>query len=1152
MIRRSTLIAVEILLGLVAAVAIGLGVAWWRLSQGPVELGFIQAHVQSELNAARGGRPVGLERVQLAWSNEAGALQLRAVGVTVEDGRGAVLSRSDALIELRVLPLIIGRISVERAEFLGGEMTLTHKADGETHIAFGPEGAPPDIILAAPPPNETLEARVARLLDGMDDAFRPVGPGGSLRGLAVRNAKLNVIDEMGGGRWTAENAVIELAREGRTLALAADARLEGARGAAPAHLRITTDTRFQSALLEFGADQVRPRALFSPAALGPFAGLDAPLTTTITIGLDRKTGVTRFEGDAEIGAGVAVMDAGTFRIDGGRVRGRYDLAGDELIIDQVELGGEKTRIDGEMRVERFSAMLRAGANEASPFRLRFSSMRLDLPGIFPNPVSLTNVTANGELALSQRSIRVARLYGETDNAAGDVSGRFYWGEAPDGRVYPGLEMEGRLIGILDARRVMDFWPIGLGESARHYVFSSLTAGRVTQAVARLDIRPADIASENGWRNEAVDVRFDVVDGGFRFVETMSAVSHARGSGVLHGNSFNLSVSEARFNNLAVTAGRVDVPHFKPEGGMVTVAGRAEGEARNLVAVLLQDPINLRERLPVRPETVTGVGAVALTLQRPLRNEVPFEDWRFTVDGRIQNFGGAMVGRDVTLNANALTVRGDQRAVVVSGPMRAGVSEIGEVRWTEHIDGNGPSVSEYRIAGMFDARDLDRLGYPVGELAEGRIGVTISGQGRGFDVDHAQIELDLTNAAVTAPFGYWSKNVGAAASARFNVARHADGGMVFSNIDARGAGLFAQGGARLARDGALIDATISRFIVEGRTNARITAARALDGGVDVNVRGPMFDAAPFMSMSGGPAPAANSAAKPAAAAVRADVAVDRLRMRGGAVLHGARVNLMVQGGALRSLIADGRSPGDQAFSLALGPRPTDPAGGIRFRADDAGFAVRALTGADNIIGGVATADGSWRPGPPSVARFRVQLRDYEVVRVPAMARLLSSIGSLTGLAEALNGEGIGFALLDAQLVYANDRVTFTEGRMSGPSLGLTGSGAYELARDNLDIDGVVVPSPGLNLSMFGGIPIIGDLLVSRRGEGMFAMTYALNGPAAAPRVGVNPVSVIAPGIFRRIFEPISRTAPPGVSEGDAAEAGEPRAEVAAQTPAVGAP
>ena len=140
-------------------------------------------------------------------------------------------------------------------------------------------------------------------------------------------------------------------------------------------------------------------------------------------------------------------------------------------------------------------------------------------------------------------------------------------------------------------------------------------------------------------------------------------------------------------------------------------------------------------------------------------------------------------------------------------------------------------------------------------------------------------------------------------------------------------------------------------------------------------------------------------------------------------------------------------------------------------------------------------------------------------MPAMARLLSSAGSLTGLVEMLNGDGIGFSALDAEMAYANDRLRFTEGRMAGPSLGLTGAGSYDIARDNLDIDGVVAPSPILNLSMLGEIPLIGDLLVSRRGEGVFGMTYSINGRVGEPRVGVNPVSALTPGILRRIFEPV---------------------------------
>jgi uncharacterized protein YhdP len=1128
MIRRSTLIAVEILLALIAALVIGVGIAWWRLSQGPIDLNSIRPNIEAELSAARAGRPVGIERVELAWSRTGNALDLRAVGVTVEDGRGGVLSRSDeAHIELAVLPLIIGRVQVKRAEFLGGALTFTHKPDGALHIAFGPEGAPADIIIPASRTNETLEQRVARALDGMEAAFRPVGPGGGLRELSVRGAALAIIDEEGGGRWTADDANFELARQGRGLALVADARLEGADGLAPANLRITTDTRFRSAIIEFGAQNVRPRAIFSAAALGPFAGLDTPLTANITVGLDREAGVNRFEGDVVLGRGTADMAGGRFDLQGGRLHGRYDVESDELILDEIAMAGSRTRVGGEIRVRDVSRILRAAPNEPAAFNISLPSLRLDVPGTFAEPIAFSNVVVQGAIVSAERSIRFTQLRAQTGEATLHATGRLYWAEAGVGeerRVRPGVELDGRIDGTLDARTVTRVWPMGLGESARSFLHRTLVQGRVTDAVARLDIRPSDIAAGT-WRNEAVDVRFNVSNGEMRFITTMSPVTNARGSGVLRGNSFEMTIPEARLNNLAIANGRVDIPRFKPRGDMATISARVDGAARNLLEVLLQEPIALGNRLPVDAATATGRGSVNIRLQRPMVAEAPFEAWRFTVDGTIRDFAGNMTSRRVALSHGQLTVRGDQRAVTVSGPVRAGASAIESVRWTENIGRNGrPGSSEYQISGDFDANDLERLGYPVAQYAQGRIGVTVTGAGRGFDVDNARIELDLTNAVVETPRQFWTKRAGQTASARFNVERQTDGSLAFTNIDARGAGLTAQGRMRLSRDERIQEVDLTRLAIEGRSDARLTATRAADGGLDIAVRGALFDAAPFMGGSDEPREAAATqptAARPAVtpAPMRVNVAVDRLKMRGGATLNNARVDMVLQRGALYSLVAEGRSPGERAFSLALGPRQTDPQGRIRFRSDDAGFAVRALTGAENVVGGTASADGDWRGGPPSQARFNVRLRNFQVVRLPAMARLLSSAGSLTGLVEMLNGDGIGFSAMDAQMTYANDRLQFTEGSMRGPSLGLTGSGSYDLGRDNLDIDGVVAPSPTLNLSMLGSIPVIGDLLVSRPGEGVFGMTYSINGSAGEPRVGVNPVSALTPGILRRIFEPL---------------------------------
>jgi hypothetical protein len=355
--------------------------------------------------------------------------------------------------------------------------------------------------------------------------------------------------------------------------------------------------------------------------------------------------------------------------------------------------------------------------------------------------------------------------------------------------------------------------------------------------------------------------------------------------------------------------------------------------------------------------------------------------------------------------------------------------------------------------------------------------------------------------------------------RLDMQRQTDGSLLFQNIDARGGGLLAQGRLRVARDERILEADFPRLVIEGRSDARLTALRAADGALDLQVRGPLFDAAPFMGDAEPPTAERGRSATPEPP-VRANVQVDRLKMRGDATLSNARVQLMTFRGALAMLVAEGQSPGGRPFTLGLGPRPGVPSGRIAFRSEDAGFAVRALTGSENVVGGVATAEGDWRTGPPSTARFSVRMRDFEIVRLPAMARLLSSAGSLTGLVEMLNGDGIGFNAMDAQMVYANNRLTFSEGRMAGPSLGLTASGNYDIRRDNLDVDGVVAPSYGLN-SLLGNVPVVGELFVSRQGEGVVGMTYSINGRAEAPRVGVNPLSALTPGIFRRIFEPAQR-------------------------------
>ncbi|MGE3141696.1 MAG: AsmA-like C-terminal region-containing protein [Hyphomonadaceae bacterium] len=1144
MIRRTSIWTLRIAGAAAAIFLCLLGAALWRLSMGPVALPALTHAIETELSQARDGRPVRIDHVDLAWTGRPPALQLRARGIHLLDTQGRELSvQQQATVGVGLWPLFIGRFSLVRADISGGEISFVSKRGGALEIAFGPPGSPADIIV--PPSEDTapLAERVGKFLTGLSKAFHSVGRAGSLRSVDMHGVRLNISDEAGGGRWTARDAQIALKRERGALTLSVAARLEGAGGGvagpAPARLDIITDTRFQAATISFAARGAKPRALLSPAMLGAFAGVDAPMNATLAIGLDRRVGVNRFEGDLTLGRGGALMAGQQFNVEGGRLRGRYDLERDELIISEVSLAGSRTRIRGEAHLAHASALLRADPAAPAAFDLSLPSATLDAPGLFSHPFDLQRVRASGQFN-PDGSIQFTRLEAERGEAKLQATGRLWFARAgADNKLYPGIVLNGAIAGPLDVRSVVTLWPLKFIEGARDYLDEALPSGQLTNTSVMLNIQPRDLAAPV-LPDPALRIGFDFAGAQIRFLDTMSPLVGARGRALLQGNRFNLALDQAQIDGLAVRRGALDLPRLYPRGAPLSISLEGEGEARAVVGLLMQRPIALGDRMPLDPATVGGRGAMQLTFMRPNQSDVPFEDLRFTVNGDFTDVSGVMRDNHLNVAEGRIRVSGDQRAITIAGPIKLGGSDV-QATWVERIAGNPANTSRYQISGQFDAADLAALGYPANLIARGRVGVTVSGEGRGFNVDSAAVQVDLRNANAFLPRNFWTKRAGLPALARFNVSRTPEHGYALTNIDVTGAGgLSVAGQVRLFQDGRVRDGDISRFAVDGRADLAAAIQRGRDGALEIAARGPLLDGAPFLDAEepeiAAVAPRAGAPA-PRPAPMRFAIRADRLKLRGGAALANASVDLTLVGPAVQTLIVNGQAPAGKRFALALGPRADDPQGRINFSTEDAGFAWTALTGADNIIGGAARAAGTWRMGPPSVAQVDLVMSDFRVVRVAPMAQLLGSVGSLTGLVEMLNGDGIRFTSLEAPVTMNGNRLEIGQSHMSGPSLGFTASGDYDMRADNLDIDGVVVPSYGVN-SLVSNIPILGNLLASRRGEGVIGMTYAVNGPAAAPRVGVNPLSALTPGILRRIFEPFANRRPTPNDTGPQARAGAP--------------
>jgi hypothetical protein len=96
------------------------------------------------------------------------------------------------------------------------------------------------------------------------------------------------------------------------------------------------------------------------------------------------------------------------------------------------------------------------------------------------------------------------------------------------------------------------------------------------------------------------------------------------------------------------------------------------------------------------------------------------------------------------------------------------------------------------------------------------------------------------------------------------------------------------------------------------------------------------------------------------------------------------------------------------------------------------------------------------------------------------------------------------------------MSITDATLRGPMVGATGEGTVNVAGGKVALSGTFIPAFGIN-NIAGAIPILGPILGGGRDEGLVGITYKMFGPLEAPTLTLNPVSVLAPGIFRKIFE-----------------------------------
>ena len=214
------------------------------------------------------------------------------------------------------------------------------------------------------------------------------------------------------------------------------------------------------------------------------------------------------------------------------------------------------------------------------------------------------------------------------------------------------------------------------------------------------------------------------------------------------------------------------------------------------------------------------------------------------------------------------------------------------------------------------------------------------------------------------------------------------------------------------------------------------------------------------------------------------------------------------------------PGD--FTGTLETTPTGRK--MTLEAGDAGQLIKGLFAFDSIKGGdlklVANLPGRATdvdPAPGNTPDYQgtLDIANFQVLNQPLLARLFSA-GSFTGLGDLMGGGGISLEKMTVPFSSKNNVISVRGAIVRGRAVGATADGYVDRPKNQVALKGSLIPAYELN-SVLSNIPLLGDILASKQGEGIFGVTYSATGNMEHPDISTNPLSILTPGILRRVFQ-----------------------------------
>jgi len=1069
---------------------IGAGI---RLLIGPVSLGPFAGTLAGALDRALPGFTVKYDQAAIEWTRDEGKVNLVILGTRVFDADGRIIAQAPkADIDLAAKPFLEGKLVVKRIALVGVQLTLVRTADGDLRLGVEKDKQERDIL--------------RRIRDAINASN---GSASSLESFEIRNARLAFFDETTGLFIVAPQAALRLATTGANLNVKLDAAIEIS--GHPAHVSGEFIFPPKKGRVE-GAVSITG---FEIGALAANSKKFAAIKDT-ALKIDLSASFAS-EGSHLLSADFGLAARGEFAIPGDkivRVRvnsmravGRYDGNSGRLLIEDGAIDSDKIKGHLQGRIDLVSddtgALARVNAD------LRIDRLALALPGIFAEPVLFQLVDLRGAWVPATRDIVIDHLGVNGAPLSLQASGKITLAQG----ISPAFDIKGMLAPI-GVHELVRYWPLVAARGAREWAAANMFAGTVGPTTFEAHL-PAGTIDDPALPAGGLAVKFSVVGGEINYIKGLTHLTQVHGTATVNGDTFVADIDSAKIGPLVVSTARFVIPNMNVENEAGDVTGHIQSAMPDVLALVDMPPLRYPTRFGLSTIDTKGAAALDLSVHIPMRKSLSVDDVAIGIKAAVTGFSVAL-GPHTRLTDTTINFIIDNKKLHAVGTAGIGGSPSRiALDWTEDFKTANPDTTKVSLKGMLDETARTTMDFHTGDFLKGPVGISGTVTGRRGALRQANITFDLTPATVMLDLIGVNKPAGFPTTARVtaNFSGHSE--LTDEIIRVSGPGTLVTASAKYDGNNRLIVFQAPTVRVGPLNDFSINLMRSATG-VDITLRGRSLDGSRLARHgSGGDE---DLFGEP----FHINARLERLVLRDGVTVAPFALDVSGVGDRPSSLSLNGSLSKTAVLNGSV--VATDSGRRMNFVTNDMALLTRGLFGFNSLRGGkfelAATLPGkAGDPAPkdPNSPDFlgTMTLKDFRVVDQPFLARLFSA-GSLVGLVNLMQGQGIAVDTLEVPFSSRNGVIALHDVRATGPAIGITSDGYVDRPKNSIALKGSLAPMYVLN-SMLGNIPLLGNLLTSKQGEGIIGMTYSVTGNADEPSVSVYPLSVLTPGITRRFFE-----------------------------------